>query len=120
MTGRVDDNGRAWLTVELKPAPDAPAVRVATWIDTGFTGELVLPQSTIDQMMLPLVGVLEATLADGSPATMRHYRCYVHWFDELRALEVVANAGVYPLLGVGLLFNHDLRINYRSKTITLV
>jgi hypothetical protein len=36
-----------------------------------------------------------------------------------RDLEVIANDGEYPLLGVGLLLGHDLHISYRSGNITI-
>ena len=50
---------------------------------------------------------------------MTTYRCFVRWFDDLRRLEVVSNEGQYPLLGVGLLLDRELRIDYRSSVITL-
>ena len=34
-------------------------------------------------------------------------------------LEIVANQGQYPLLGVGLLLDRDLHIDYRAKTVTI-
>lgn len=50
---------------------------------------------------------------------MKRYVCLVDWFGEERDLDVVANEGEYPLLGVGLLLGHDLRISYRSGEITI-
>lgn len=41
------------------------------------------------------------------------------WFDATRQLEVIANDGDYPLLGVGLLLGRDLHISYRSAEITI-
>ena len=43
----------------------------------------------------------------------------IEWFGEMRELEVVANSGSFPLLGVGLLFGHDLKISYRSGVVEL-
>jgi hypothetical protein len=45
MKGVVDDSGSAILPIKI-PCPKYPiGVRVDAWIDTGFTGDLVLPQS---------------------------------------------------------------------------
>jgi hypothetical protein len=50
---------------------------------------------------------------------LKRYVCRISWFGEERDLEVVANEGEYPLLGVGLLLGHDLHISYRSGEITI-
>jgi len=119
MNGRVDSAGRALLNIELRPSRDAAGRFVVAWIDTGFTGDLVLPQFIIDELALALTGTVSAVLADGSPVVMKTYECFVPWFDDLRRLEVVANRGECPLLGVGLMLDRELSIDYRSKWITL-
>jgi hypothetical protein len=50
---------------------------------------------------------------------MKTYSCVIHWFEEERQLEVVANEGDNPLLGVGLLQGHDLQVSYRSGQIKI-
>jgi predicted aspartyl protease len=80
---------------------------------------LVLPQQQIEDLTLPESGTVKAILADGSEVTLKRYVCLIDWFGEERDLEVVANEGEYPLLGVGLLLGHDLRISYRSGEIAI-
>jgi clan AA aspartic protease len=92
---------------------------VEAWIDTGFNGDLVLPQSQIDDLSLPPSGTVMAVLADGSEIALRRYACLIDWFGETRDLEVVANDGEYPLLGVGLLVDRDLHISYRSANVAI-
>ena len=41
------------------------------------------------------------------------------WFGEWRTIEVVANDGQFPLLGVGLFRGRELHISYARGTITL-
>jgi clan AA aspartic protease len=119
MIGEVDAAGRALLDLALKPAPEAEDQVITAWIDTGFTGDLVLPLSIIEQLALPFSGAVEAILADGSKVNLKVYVCFIQWFNDLLELEVVANDGACPLLGIGLLRERDLRINYRSRTITV-
>ena len=119
MNGQVDSFGRALVTVSSHPSDVAAAHDVHVWIDTGFNGDLVLPQQQIDDLALPESGTVKAILADGSEVTLQRYVCRINWFGELRELEVVANAGDYPLLGVGLLLGRDLHISYRSAEVTI-
>lgn len=119
MIGRVDNAGRALLDVELRCAPDSAGRLSSAWIDTGFTGELVLSQTIIDDLGLTLTGTVSAVLADGSQVVLRTYECFIAWIDGTKRLEVVANEGTYMLLGVGLLLERRLVIDYQSKLIEL-
>ena len=119
MNGHVDRYGRALVTVVVRPSDVAAGHEVQVWIDTGFNGELVLPQQVIDDLDLPQSGTVKATLADGSEVALRRYACLIDWFSEERDLEVIANDGDYPLLGVGLLAGRDVHISYRSGEITI-
>jgi clan AA aspartic protease len=119
MNGIVESAGRALIEVDLHPALNATLIRLLVWIDTGFTGDLVLPQALVDEMALTMTGSVSAVLADGSEVAMPAYRCFVQWFGELRRLEVVANEGNHALLGVGMLLDRDLRIDYRAKLVNI-
>lgn len=107
------------LNVEIRRNPASGDETIGAWIDTGFTGELVLPQSTIDSLGLEQSGSVDAILADGSQIELNTYTCFVNWFGQQRRLEVVANDGAHPLLGIGLLWGLELRIDYQSNLLTL-
>ena len=47
MNGRVDNYGRALLVLKARATEDAKPVDLTVWIDTAFTGELVIPRATI-------------------------------------------------------------------------
>src|SRR5262245_24706830 len=100
MTGSVDGSGRALVGIRLNNPADATETEADAWIDTGFTGELVLPQQKVTSLGLPLGPAVMARLANGSDIQLDTYTCLVEWFDEWRRIEVVANEGQYPLLGV--------------------
>lgn len=119
MNGFIDEIGRALLGIEIRPDSSSQAVAIEVWIDTGFTGDLVLPQATIDALALRQSGSVDAILADGSEIELKTYTCFINWFGEERRLEVVANDGDYPLLGVGLLLGLELRVNYHTLELTL-
>jgi len=66
MTGSVDDSGRALVRIRLKNPADVAEAELDAWIDTGFTGELVLPQQNVTSLGLPLGPSVMARLANGS------------------------------------------------------
>jgi len=119
MNGHVDSNGRALITVSVRPSDTTAAREIRAWIDTGFNGDLVLPKQQVDDLALPQSGTVKAILADGSEVALKTYVCLIDWLGEERHLEVVANDGQYPLLGVGLLLGFDLHISYRSGEIVI-
>ena len=119
MNGWVDTGGRALLSITLKPSVQSSPTQLEAWIDTGFTGDLVLPQVTISTLGLPQSGTVGAELGDGSGVLMNTYTCLLDWFGQEKQIEVVANNGQHPLLGIGLLWDHKLTVDYLSLTLTI-
>lgn len=62
MNGHADSYGRALATVSIRPSDVAAAHDIQVWIDTGFNGDLVLPQQRIDDLALPPSGTVKAFL----------------------------------------------------------
>ncbi len=120
MNGLIDQNGRALLSIIARANVNSVASSIDAWIDTGFTGDLVIANSLIAEMQLPKSGSVDAILADGSIVELPTYTCFVDWFGRRRQLEVVSNDGEYALLGVGLLAGLELRLNYRTLELSLV
>jgi clan AA aspartic protease len=120
MIGTVDTAGRALIGVTIVAESFPRGVIVDAWIDTGFTGDLVLPKDMITNLKLNKSGSVDAILADGSPTELDIYSCKIRWFERERQLEVIANDGETPLLGVGLLLGKELRIDYTNLTLSLV
>ncbi len=119
MMGHVDHDGRALITIAIRSSDFAAAREIEVWIDTGFNGDLVLPQREIDDLALAQSGTIKALLADGSEVALRRFVGLIDWFDEVRELEVIANEGEYPLLGVGLLLGHDLKVSDRTGSVLI-
>lgn len=118
MNGHVDENGRALVSVLFASADDASLQSFLVWIDTGCTGELVLPRAMIESLRLPSHGAVQVMLADGTKHLSETFVCDIEWFGERRIVEVVANDS-FPLLGVGLLLGRILTIDYSSLTLSV-
>jgi predicted aspartyl protease len=104
--GTVDEFGRAVIGLSVHAALNVPPAEVIAWVDTAFNGELVMPRSMIDTAGFPQSAGILARLADGNVVTLESFTCILDWFGEHRVVEVIANDGELPLLGIGLLLDH--------------
>ena len=119
MNGHVDTAGRALVRIVVTSPATATVMDVEAWVDTGFTGELVLPQDRVAALRLPRSAVVRAELGDGSETVLEVYSCLIEWFGRVQQIEVIAHTGTSPLLGVGLLQGHTLTIDYAAHTLTI-
>jgi clan AA aspartic protease len=120
MKGHVDGSGRAILAVGLKAGSQKVPHEIDVWIDTGFTGDLVVPRIIVDRLALQQTGTIDGILADGTQVLLETFHCEIEWFGMHRGLELIANDGEMPLLGIGLLLAKELRIDYTNLTLSLV
>lgn len=119
MIGHVDDSGRAMISIEFVANPSKSTQTIDAWIDTGFTGDLVLPNALVSHLCLPVSGSVDGILADGSLTVLKTYHCRIRWFGRNKDLEAIANDGEFPLLGVGLLLAKELKIDYTNLLVAL-
>ncbi len=119
MNGIVDEFGRALLDLKIRPTANQDPVEITVWVDTAFNGELVVPQAIIATLGLEQSAGIRARLADGNEVTLESYTCILDWFGEKRAVEVIANNGQMPLLGIGLLVGHRLVVDYKNLIVDL-
>jgi len=73
VNGHVDNHGRALLALSVRATRGADPVDLTVWIDTAFTGELVIPRTTIESLDLPQSAAVMAGLADGTQAVLESY-----------------------------------------------
>lgn len=119
MKGIVDGSGRAILRISILSGDDARKQVIEAWVDTGFTGDLVIPRSIIESLGLKPSGAIDGILADGTQTQLETYTCRLDWFGRIRSLEVIANSGEMSLLGVGLLLAKELTVDYTNLTLSL-
>lgn len=81
----------------------------AALVDTGFSGFLTLPLDRIQSLGLPWVFRQRGFLADGNARVFDVYSATVHWDGHSRTIPVEASENE-PLMGMGLLRNHQLRV----------
>ncbi len=119
MNGTVDSQGRALLPISVRNAPNGSETRVDVWVDTGFTGDLVLPKDQIQRLGLRPSLIVQTTLADGRTAKLESFVAWIDWFGELQEVEVCASPGQNILLGVRLMLGRRLVVDYDSMNLSL-
>lgn len=119
MTGEVDSLGRALVSLRVRREQHAEDHALTAWVDTGFTGELVVPRKLIEKLNFAPSTSVTAELADGKQVLLDTFCCFVEWFSEQKIVEVIESEKGLPLLGVGLLAGHRLSVDYEANTLTI-
>jgi clan AA aspartic protease len=119
IVGRVDDYGRALAPVTVFNPLTAAIVTLEAWIDTGFTGGLSLTPGHIALLGLSRSSTVPGALADGSRVIFETFSCQVEWFGVRKAIEAIGSSGQFALIGVGLLEDATLFVDYPARTVTL-
>jgi clan AA aspartic protease len=118
IAGIVDVLRRAVVMERLRPGPGRQERLVDFWIDTGFTGDLMLRQEVAESLGLEACAEVDAVLADGSSQLFAMVRAEVLWMGGWRTAEIlVSRHGAVPLLGAGLLAEHRLEIDYPLREL---
>ena len=109
MTGRVNGDLQAWLTVEIMtPSGQPRPIEVA--LDTGFNGQIALPAITIQRLELSEESSRLAITATGDRVRLTTYYSTMMWHGEPRIIEVV-EADSEPLLGMELLLGNRVTLD---------
>jgi clan AA aspartic protease len=112
ITGVVNANREATIRL-IVHSTNGQWQEIEAVIDTGFTGFLTLPSSLITLLGLPWLGRQQAVLADGVARLFDVYAATVIWDGQPRIVETDA-ADTEPLLGMGMIYGHELRIQVVS------
>lgn len=100
-----------WPTVIITvSSPTGLQSDIEALVDTGFTGYLTLPISTVTALGLPFRSYYTAGLADGSSVRLSLYEAIVLWHGAQRSAFVLAT-GRQPLLGMSLIYGSRLSLD---------
>lgn len=88
--------------VELEIASDSGTFPIESVIDTGYNGQLTLPESVITNLGLPFAGHRRGLLADGSISILSVFIGRILWHDQLKEVIITQTSGT-SLIGMELL-----------------
>jgi clan AA aspartic protease len=107
ITGRVR-NREAVIELEIRGLDGLQQVEAV--IDTGYNGELTVPEDLVNALQLPFAGYRRGMLADGSIAVLQVHLATIDWLGEERDVLVLGSTGA-ALIGMALLEQNRLTIN---------
>lgn len=119
MNGFVDEYGRALVPITVYHPTTGAAVTWDGWIDTGFTGALLLTEAQVVALGLPRSMAVPGALADGSQVQFETCHCRVDWFGTTRPVLAILGSGRFALIGIGLLEDVIVTIDYPGRRVTL-
>ena len=117
MTGRMN-NLHALMEVVFR-LPFQPDLSLEFVIDTGFTGELTLPQPAVSALGLPFVYDQAITLANDSDVEIPVHQATIVWQGSERFVHVLAT-GNRPLLGTALLAGCELLAQFAENGLVTI
>jgi clan AA aspartic protease len=111
MSGYVNTNREAILQIAIV-GDNKNLKSIKAVIDTGFTGDLTLPKTAIDDLGFTLRGFQKVTLGDGSNQYFDMYVGSVIWDGQMRKVEIHV-AETDSLIGMGLLEDYKLEVEVK-------
>ena len=89
-------------------------------IDTGFTGELFVPEEIAIELGLRIAGVQSVMLADGSTPDLQTAKVAVGWESEEKTVLALIGNGDDVLIGVQLLKDSEITISFPEKKVSVL
>jgi len=86
-------------------------------IDTGYNGEVILPEEKVLALGLEFLGTIDNELADGRVVEIEFFRGRIKWFDSVQEVAIGASQSEDALLGTLLLANCELNVNFRLGSV---
>lgn len=117
LTGHIDERNQLWVDIVVGGTTQKQTITAL--IDTGFTGELVLPLQIAIALGLKLTAATKMTYANGVTSEEMVFTGSLYWGTKSRLVTIsVLNSGV-PLIGGGLLHGYVLLVDFEKKTLTI-
>jgi clan AA aspartic protease len=110
LTGHINVRGDAVVPLRVL-GEEAATEWVEAILDTGFEGHLLLPPDVIERLRLRSQGARPTMVGDGRVVNLRIYRARVDWDGYERDTQALMVHRSEPLIGMSLLWNHDVRLN---------
>lgn len=114
VTGRVTDRLEPLVKLRLIAGREVECL-----VDTGFVGgALVLPQTIVDELGLPIVGhEADLGMVGGETTSADIALAQIEWLGEVRFVDVLVKDDI--LIGTQLLDDMQLIVDYGARTLTI-
>ena len=93
--------------------------QIEVLIDTGFSGELMLPAKLIHKLGFQEAGISEYVLADGKRGDAIIYDATIDIFGKKIEIHIVESEEDFPLMGMGLLQHARTSLEPNKNILTV-
>ncbi|MBI2655701.1 aspartyl protease family protein [Candidatus Woesearchaeota archaeon] len=93
--------------------------KIAMLLDTGFNGNIMLPESTIRELALDQIGISDYLTASGDNKVTEVYKGKIDFLDEKLEVSILSTDADFSLAGMELFHNCRIVVE-RSKNIVEV
>lgn len=107
------------LWVQLKVSGYHNSKDIWFRIDTGFDGELSLPVNLAIPLGLALVGESSYNIAGGGVSSPFRFVASIQWGSKSKLASIDVDRGQTPLLGMNLLVDYLLLVDFKQKTLLI-
>lgn len=88
-------------------------------VDTGYNGEVILPESKNRETNLTFLGTIDGEVATGDVVKVEFFKCRINWFDKVKEITVGATGSDNSILGTLLLTDCELGVNFRDNSVRI-
>ena len=92
-------------------------IEFSTIVDTGYNGEVILPEREVQKMGLEFLGTIDSELANGQIVEIDLFRGRINWFNKIQEVAIGASQSDDILLGTLLLANCNLNVNFKQGSV---
>ena len=117
LLGQIDDRNQLWVPIKVVGLQKGQ--EILALLDTGFTGELLLPLQIAVPLGLQLAGVARCQLADGNFSRQMLFSASITWGTQTRSITVNVVDVEHALIGGGLLHGYVLTVDFQKKQLII-
>lgn len=93
---------------------------IVALLDTGFTGEIMLPESLISELNLKQIGVPEYIGASGEIKQTKVFKAEIQFFGKNREIDVLSTEANFSLAGMELFHNCKILIEMNRDLVEVI
>ena len=117
IAGSIDQKNQLWVELTIYGGNGEKTIKAL--LDTGFTGELLLPLKIAVPLSLKLAGASDCQLADGSISNQTVFYAKVKWGTSEKDVTVNVVDVEHPLIGGGLLHGYTLIADFEKRMLII-
>jgi len=88
-------------------------------LDTGFNGELMIPQKIIDELHLEQIGISDYVTASGEAEETKVYKCTIDFFGGKKEIAVLGTQAPFALAGMELFHECEILIERHKNRVEI-